>query len=298
MVLIKVKNNEGKTVNEGKFRPFFFVLYGDVQYGMIRGNHGWPEERKLLKEAIIKTNKIKPPFVITLGDLANKFPIDEVQDHQYKDFRNDLEKLDKSIDMYVFCGNHDVGNEPTHETIENFEKLWGDAYYSYIYNNCGFIILNSALCFNDTKVQDLKEKQFLWLEETLKKMVSKNVKHKFLFLHHALMYDHIEEDENIGLIYSEKFHNYTEKNKFHIKKENRTIIYDMLKKYKVNHVFCAHLHANRENNIDANIKQITISAVGMQAGNDQSGLMIVQVAEEGVDYKYYPFEFVPSFIKV
>ncbi|EUD65846.1 hypothetical protein C922_03829 [Plasmodium inui San Antonio 1] len=298
MVLIKAKNNEGKTVREGKFSPFCFVLYGDIQYGMIRGNHGWYEERKLLKEAITKTNKIKPSFILAMGDLANKFPIDDLQNEQYRDLKTDFEQLDKSIDLYVFCGNHDVGNEPTHETINNFEQHWGDTYYSYIYNNCGFIILNSAIFFNDTQVQDLKEKQFLWLDETLKKMVSKNVKHKFLFLHHALMYDYIDEDENIGLIYGDKFHNYSEKNKFHIKKENRMIIYDMLKKYKVSHVFCAHLHANREKNMDANIKQITISAVGMQAASDQSGLMIVQVAEDGVDYKYYPFEFVPSFVKV
>ncbi|GAW83175.1 acid phosphatase [Plasmodium gonderi] len=298
MVLIKAENNEGKNVGEGKFSPFFFVLFGDIQYGMIRGNHGWYEERKLLKEAIKKTNKLKPPFVVAMGDLANKFPIDELQNEQYKDLKTDLEELDKSIDLYVFCGNHDVGNEPTHETISNFENIWGDSYYSFIYNNCGFIILNSAVFFNETHVQDLKEKQLLWLEETLKNMVSKNVKHKFLLLHHALMYDNIYEDENIGLIYGDKFHNYSEKNKFHIKKETRLVIYELLKKYKVNNVFCAHLHGNREKNIDANIKQVTISAVGMQVTNDRSGLLIVQVLEECVDYKYYPFQFVPNLIKV
>ncbi|SBT46638.1 serine/threonine protein phosphatase CPPED1, putative [Plasmodium ovale wallikeri] len=298
MVLIKVQNNEGKNVNVEKFAPFFFVLYGDIQYGMIRANHGWAEERLLLREAVKKTNKLKPPFVIALGDLTNKFPIDELQNNQIVDLKNDFTLLDKSIDLYVFCGNHDVGNEPTYETINHFEKTWGDSYYSFVYNNCGFIILNSPVFFDDTHVSELKDKQLKWLEDTLKKMTSLHVKYKFLLLHHALMYDHIYEDENIGLIYGDKFHSYSEKNKFHIKKETRLIIYEMLKKYKVSHVFCAHLHANREGNIDANIKQVTISAVGMQATYDKSGVLIVQVGNSGVDYKYYPFEYIPNVINV
>ncbi|KYN95649.1 putative phosphatase [Plasmodium gaboni] len=298
MVLIKVENHEGKNVSANKFEPFFFVLFGDIQYGMIRGNHGWYEERELLKSAIEKTNKLKPPFVVVLGDLTNKFPLDPIQTNQICDLKNDLKLLDKDIDLYVFCGNHDVGNVPSMEGMKYFEEQWGDSYYSFIYNNCAFVVLNSPILYDETHVKDMKEEQLKWLEKTLEKLHALNVKHKFLLLHHALMYDDIYEGENIGLIYGDKFHHYSEKNEFHLKKESRLFIYELIKKYKITHVFCAHLHANRENDIDQYTKQITISAVGMQAKDDKSGIFIVQVTDDKVDYKYYPFEYVPNYIKV
>ncbi|CRG95559.1 serine/threonine protein phosphatase CPPED1, putative [Plasmodium gallinaceum] len=296
MVLIKVQNNQGKSINENSFSPFYFILYGDIQYGMLRSDIGWFEERILLKKAIEKTNKLKPPFVIAMGDLSNANPSTEAQNEQYNDLKEDFKLLNKSIDLYVFCGNHDVGNSPTCETIKKYEDVWGDGYYSFIYNNCGFIILNSSILYDDTYVKSLRDKQLEWLEETLKKMQSLNLKYKFIFMHHPLMYDNIDEDENIGLIYVDKIRLYVDKNRFHIKKETRLIIYELMKKYNVNHIFCAHLHFNKEGNIDSNIKQIVISAVGMQVRDDKSGILIVQVNEKNVDYKYYPFDYIPNMI--
>ncbi|CRH04097.1 serine/threonine protein phosphatase CPPED1, putative [Plasmodium relictum] len=296
MVLIKVQNNKAKNTNENSFFPFYFILYGDIQYGMIRSNKGWYEERALLKKAIEKTNKLKPPFVIAMGDLANAYPSNKEQNEQFNDLKEDFKLLDKSIDLYVFCGNHDVGNSPTCETVKGFEDVWGDCYYDFIYNNCGFIILNSPVLYDHANVESLRDNQLKWLEGTLNKMQSLNVKYKFIFMHHPLMYNNIDEDENIGLIYIDKIRLYTDKSHFHIKKETRLIIYELMKKYNVSHIFCAHLHFNKEDKIDSNIKQIVTSAVGMQVRNEKSGILIVQVNEKNVDYKYYPFDYVPNAI--
>lgn len=294
MVLIRVQNNEGKNLNVDSFSPFYFVLFGDIQYGMIRNNEGWIEERNLLKNAIEKTNKLNPPFVIAMGDLSNETPFNERQNEQYRDLKEDFKLLNKSTDLYVFCGNHDVRDKPTCETLQYFEDNWGDSYYSFIHNNCCFVILNSTLLYDDSCVMELREKQLQWLEETLKKADSLKVKHKFLFMHHPLLYDDIYEEEDIGVIYFEKITKCIPKNRFHIKKHNRMIIYNLMKKYNVNYIFCAHLHFNKEVQIDEKRKQIVISAVGMQVRNDESGVLVVKVEEKRVNYKYYPLQYIPE----
>lgn len=294
MVLMRVENGKGKNVNAHSFSPFYFVLFGDIQFGMIRNNAGWIEERNLLKTAIEKTNKLNPPFVIAMGDLSNQTPFSETQDRQYQDLKADFALLNNSIDLYVSCGNHDVGNTPTHETLQYFKDNWGDTYYSFIYNNCCFIILNSPIFYDDSHVIDLRDKQLQWLETTLQKAEDLNIKHKFLFMHHPLFYDDIYEEEDIGVIYLEKITKYISKNRFHIQKRNRMPIYELMKKYNVKHIFCAHLHFNKERQMDETSKQIVISAVGMQVRCDESGVLVVKVGETNVDYKYYPLEYIPE----
>lgn len=296
MGLIKATNNKAISTNENCFKPFFFLLFGDIQYGMIRLNKGWTEDRNLLKKALEKANKLKPPLIIALGDLCNEMDSEELQNAQYEDLKQDLKQLNNETNLYVLCGNHDIKDTPTKTTIEHFEKIWGNSYYSFMHNHCCFIILNSAVFYDSSKVPEFAQRQIEWLEETLKKAEDQKVKHKFVFMHHPLAYDDINEEEDIGSVYLDKINFYIQKNRFHIKKKERLVIYELMKKYNVKYLFCAHMHFNKEVQIDENLKQVVISAVGMQVKTDSSGMLVVRVEEHLINHKYYPLEYVPDII--
>ena len=40
-------------------------------------------------------------------------------------------ELDKEIPLVCLSGNHDIGEEPTMELIENYKKDFGDDYFSF-----------------------------------------------------------------------------------------------------------------------------------------------------------------------
>ena len=62
----------------------------------------------------------KPKFFIVCGDLVDAMPDQwpEIRARQEEDFFKVYSKLDKDIPLVCVCGNHDVGNRPTKETIE------------------------------------------------------------------------------------------------------------------------------------------------------------------------------------
>ena len=61
------------------------------------------------------------------------------------------------------CGNHDVGNRPTKDTIENYKSTFGDDYFSFWYSGVHFIVLNSQLYEDCTLTKDLAIAQDEWL---------------------------------------------------------------------------------------------------------------------------------------
>ena len=51
--------------------------------------------------------------------------------------------LDPEIPLVCVCGNHDVGEEPTKETIEGYAKSFGDDYFSFWHGGVKFMVINS-----------------------------------------------------------------------------------------------------------------------------------------------------------
>lgn len=47
-----------------------------------------------------------------------------------------LRTADRDIPLVVVSCNHDVGNVPTPETIAEFQRTWGDDYFSFWVGGC------------------------------------------------------------------------------------------------------------------------------------------------------------------
>ena len=65
------------------------------------------------------------------------------------------------------CGNHDVGNRPTKDTIENYKNTFGDDYFSFWFGGVHFMVLNSQLYEDCSLVEDIAIAQNKWLGKIL-----------------------------------------------------------------------------------------------------------------------------------
>jgi serine/threonine-protein phosphatase CPPED1 len=65
--------------------------------------------------------------------LVDAFPIKraKLREAQIADLKKTLVELDPRIKLVCICGNHDVGDEPTKETIDEYKKDFGDDYISF-----------------------------------------------------------------------------------------------------------------------------------------------------------------------
>ena len=68
---------------------------------------------------ILNNMQPRPSFFVVCGDLVDafgdKFP--EIRARQEADLKEVYRKLDPAIPMVCVCGNHDVGNSPTPQTL-------------------------------------------------------------------------------------------------------------------------------------------------------------------------------------
>ena len=89
--------------------------------------------------------------------MVDAFPIEraKLRESQVNDLKKSLSELDSGIKLVCICGNHDVGDEPTKDTIDQYSKEFGDDYFSFWCRGCKFITLNSQLYFNSSKVPEV-----------------------------------------------------------------------------------------------------------------------------------------------
>lgn len=197
---------------------------------------------------------------------------------QVKDLKNVLSELDSRVKLVCVCGNHDVGDEPTVESIDQYKSEFGDDYFSFWTNGCKFITLNSQLYFNSKQVAHLRQQQDQWLDNELGLSPSQPPastrpwKHLFVFQHIPLF---IKNEAEPADVY------------FNIEPNQRSNLLDRFKRAGVGKVFCGHYHQNAGGfTDDGKIEVVVTSAVGAQLGNDKHGFRIVDVHEDHVKHEY------------
>jgi serine/threonine-protein phosphatase CPPED1 len=121
--------------------PFFFIQLTDPQFGMCAKNANVEQDTANFEFAMATANRLKPAFVIVTGDLVNK-PGDIAQTSEYLRI---AAKLDRSIRLYNVPGNHDVGNDPTPESIAAYTAKFGPDHYSFRQGDLIGVVLNSNL---------------------------------------------------------------------------------------------------------------------------------------------------------
>ena len=120
---------------------FTFFLLADPQLGMTTDNRDFVRETENMEKTIAAANRLKPSFVLVLGDLVNR----EGDERQIAEYLRIMGKLDPSIPVYQVPGNHDIGNKPTAGSLQRYRERFGPDYFSFEIRDVVCLGLNSSL---------------------------------------------------------------------------------------------------------------------------------------------------------
>ncbi|KAJ7416055.1 Serine/threonine-protein phosphatase CPPED1 [Willisornis vidua] len=300
--------------------PFYFIQGADPQVGMMKawkcgnpkdGDDEWGEEMKLTEQAVQAINKLnpKPKFFVLCGDLIHGMPGSQWRKNQEQDLKNVLKNTDQDVPLVFVCGNHDIGNTPTKETIDGYSKSWGDDYFSFWVGGVFFLVLNSQLFFDSSQCPDLKQAQDVWLDEQLAVAKEQKCKHIIVFqhippflrnpdeehsyfnlkkpvrqeimekLHKAGAISGMKGSESIGNIHNAIIKDFANE----MNPENRQLSGTQT---GIKAVFTGHYHRNAGGSYKG-LEVVVSSAIGCQLGEDTHGLRVVVVTEEKLLHRYY-----------
>lgn len=244
---------------------FSFVIAADCQLGMLKVNKDWNAEIESSRRAVAYINALpeKPAFVSMCGDICDMEPTMyagrlgtkeycvEIQHRQYIDFKDVWKNIDPSIPLVCLCGNHDVGNAPTVESINRFTSHFGDDYFAFWCKGCYCICLNTNLYNDKSNAPEQFTMQHEWLITELSRAREANARRIFLFGHHPwFLYDEEEDEkemrgfspfpcnggENTGGSVPDSY--------FIIKRAERRKILALCQEYGVAACFAGHYHQN------------------------------------------------------
>tara|TARA_B110000116_G_scaffold251564_1_gene246747 strand:+ start:403 stop:1158 length:756 start_codon:yes stop_codon:yes gene_type:complete len=244
-----------------------FIQMSDPQLGFYASRHPETEgidfEIKNLSKAIEITNKISPDFVITTGDL--------MQDRLASNHVDIIKKMysDLNCKYYFAPGNADLTNNPEFDDIERYKKRFGLDHQSFYHMNSQFIILNSCVLQDWSKVSGEDSKQIKFLEYQLQNSKKNKSLHKFIFMHHPLFGTNPEEEDGHMVL----------------PKVQRRLILNLLDLYKVSAVFTGHWHANNILNYN-NTQLITSGPISFSLGEDPSGIRLIEVDDDKLTHEY------------
>jgi len=255
------------------FAQNFFIQLADPQFGAITADRDFIQETANYEFAVANVNRLRPQFVVICGDLINK-PGDPAQAAEY--FRITA-KIDKSIPVYAVPGNHDVGNDPTPESLAAYRQRWGPDYYSFRQGEIYGIVLNASLISAPAKAQAEADKQESWLKAELVKAKASGARHTVVFQHQSWFLENPAEPAQY----------------FNIPIPQRRHYLDMLKASGVRYVFAGHYHRNAYGK-DGTLEMITSGPVGRPSAPDASGIRIVAVGPNALEHHYYTLGEIPN----
>jgi predicted phosphodiesterase len=249
-----------------------FIQMSDPQFGMYTKDVDFAHETANFEFAIATANRLKPAFVVVTGDLTNKAG-DAAQAAEY---RRIAAKLDPGIKLYSVPGNHDVGNEPTADSLATYRERYGPDYYSFRSGEIYGIVLNSNLEKGAEKVPDEAAKMEAWFRAELGKAKQSGAKHVIVFQHISFFLKDAKEADQY----------------FNVPAAVRERYLKLMHEYGVREVFAGHYHRN-ELGRDDGLEMVTTGPVGMPLEGAKSGIRIVTVNADGVTHKYYDFGDLP-----
>jgi serine/threonine-protein phosphatase CPPED1 len=261
----------------GQEQPFYFMMLSDTQLGMYENNRGFVRETANYEFAVAAVNRLKPGFVIVLGDLVNK----EGDADQIREFQRISQKIDPAVPVYHVAGNHDVGHQPTPETVTAYRKIFGPDYYSFRAGPIYGIVLNSTLIHTPVKAESEYQKQLSWLKAELEKAKASEARHIVVFQHHPYFLSEAQEPDQY----------------MNIAIERRQPMLALLKQYNVHYVFAGHVHKNSVGK-DGDLEMAATGPVGMPFGDDGSGIRLAEVTAGGVRHRYYDFGKMPDRLSI
>lgn len=194
-----------------------------------------------------------------------------MRDEQVADLKKVLSELKQEIKLVCVCGNHDIGDKPTTQSIQKYKNDFGDDYFSFWCQGCKFIVLNSQLYFDSSLCPLEKVQQDKWLDKELEE---NDCKHKVVFQHIPLFLKQSDEPADVY---------------FNIEPLERKRLMEKFIKAGVRKVFCGHYHQNAGgfyHQQEKTLECVVTSAVGAQLGTDGHGYRLVSVSQEQIEHKF------------
>jgi serine/threonine-protein phosphatase CPPED1 len=257
--------------------PFYFVMLTDPQFGMFTSDKSFAQETASYEFAVATVNRLKPGFVIVLGDLINKMGDPD----QLREFLRISGKIDPSIPLYYVAGNHDVGPRPTPETLAAFRKNIGRDYYSFRAGPIYGIVLDSGLMMEPKNVVKEYEEQNSWLKKELETAKTSGAQQVIVFQHHPYFMKEAQEPDGVWII----------------PRAQRLPVLEILRNGGAHYVFAGHTHRNNVGK-DGALEVVTSGPVGMPFGEDGSGMRIALVTGSGIQHRYYDFGRLPNTLSI
>ena len=258
---------------EGRASDFFFVQMSDPQFGMYTANQDFAQETANFEFAIANANRLRPAFVVVCGDLINKTG-DAAQSAEY--FRI-AGRLDSSIKLYSVAGNHDVGNEPTPDSLAAYRRKFGPDYYSFRYQDFAGLVIDSSLIQHPGGAPEEAARQERWLAGELEKVKREGARRIAIFEHIPWFLDNPEEEDQY----------------FNLPREARRKYMGLFQRFGVANVFAGHYHRNAYGEGPA-LHIVTTGPVGKPLGPDPSGIRVVTVKESSMESQYYGLGNIPN----
>jgi len=309
-----------------------FIITADTQFGILMDGFNmkfpnWQTEIDISRECVQTINSMKgekrPLYVCVCGDLIDtegsfsnalaswKIVMKDwerrvIAERQMKDWKEVWAQLDEDIGLVCLCGNHDVGNRPTAQSIETWTSVFGNDYLAFWVNGTYNIGLNNCVFSDPSGAMDLYEEQLAWLEGRLEYASAKKASQIFVYSHYPWFITHEDEHDLIMTSASlppkgwgppdTKFNDYY----FNIPLERRKVVLSLFRKHKVKACFSGHFHQNVVSKTDWGMDMIITGPLSMMLkSTDQLstaeekqtiGMRIVDVQENSFKHEFVPLE--------
>ena len=247
------------------------IQISDPQLGFFEDNIGFEKELEHLDLAIRYLNQQQPQLVVFSGDLVHAHPDNPLYSLQAEAVLAKLQSIDSSIPYLITNGNHDIGNEPSAESIKLFQSFFGHEFNLWSNDLMEIITFNSQLFAMNVCLKQQQNYAMNWLKKALE--TPKKASFRFLFMHHPLFIETIEEDTSY----------------LAIAKEHRKQLLSIIAQGNIDACFSGHLHQNHLLEVQG-IPFITTSSLGKPLGKDPSGIRKIECNSKQWSHEFCPLE--------
>jgi serine/threonine-protein phosphatase CPPED1 len=261
--------------------PFFFIVLADPQFGFMPKE---PEkELRQSRDAVKHISRLKPRFVIILGDITNGQTGSKGAQSELKSFKEIYGAIDPDIPLLLLPGNHDVGQKSNARSMKGYLQEFGDDYYEFWVGGVKGIVLNSQLIGEPSQATVEAKAQDEWLRRTLAASKEQKPVHTLLFQHQSWFLQKPDEKDAY----------------YNIPKAVREPWLREFAKSRVTAVFAGHAHREFYGKY-GNMEMITTSAIGRQGRVKpksswvEPGFRIVKVHRDRINHTYYKLADVPK----
>ncbi len=161
---------------------FQFAIVSDNTGGMRPG---------VFESAVVKLNMLRPEFVMSVGDLIEGYTDNRRQiDKEWDEFNGAANEL--QMPFFYVPGNHDISNLTMQA---DWEERYGVRYYSFVYKDVLFLMLDTDDAEGGTAWFEMTEEQEAYLLQKLEEHT--DVRWTLFFMHHPMW---TQEDNKLEAI--------------------------------------------------------------------------------------------------